>query len=337
VHLTAGAHQISLSTIGANGAATHGDAIINKIDLQFQDPAVQDATIYEAEQAQLNGATADYSRQGQSGAGVADIASGQNVTFWGYSARDGYADLTFRYKSQGTASVAVNTLPLTGQLNGAQRNGAGDWSTETDRVYLSAGINKVVVTGRGGQVALDKLTVAPLTAKPVATTYPAEDGTLTGTAHVVSSYSQAHGGVVTGVGGGPANSLTLTVHAPVAGTYGMTVRYANNQGIIANHYNPDLMTAPADISVNGGPTFHVNFANTFDWNQFEYATIPVTLHPGANTIKFIANPQYNYDGKTIGVIYSGSDIGQPLRSDTAPNIDEITLAPFQLRLRFGRA
>jgi hypothetical protein len=97
------------------------------------------------------------------------------------------------------------------------------------------------------------------------------------------------------------------------------------------------MTAPADISVNGAPTFHVNCANTFDWNQFEYVTIPVTLHPGANTIKFIANPQYNYDGKTIGVIYSGSDIGQPLRSDTAPNIDEITLAPFQLRLRFGRA
>jgi hypothetical protein len=27
--------------------------------------------------------------------------------------------------------------------------------------------------------------------------------------------------------------------------------------IVANHNNPDLMTAPADISVNGGPTFHV--------------------------------------------------------------------------------
>jgi hypothetical protein len=108
--------------------------------------------------------------------------------------------------------------------------------------------------------------------------------------------------VVTGVSDGPANSLTLTVHAPSAGTYAMTVRFANNQQIVANHYN-----------------------------QFWNLTIPVTLRPGASTIKFIANPQYNCDSTTVGVIYSGDGAGQPLRSDTAPNIDQITLAPFQLR------
>jgi hypothetical protein len=113
----------------------------------------------------------------------------------------------------------------------------------------------------------------------------------------------------------------------------MTVRFANNQQLIANHYNPDLMTAPADISVNGAPTFHVNFANTFDWNQFWNLTIPVRLRAGTNTIKFIANPQYNWDSTSIGVIYSGQGIGQDLRSSAAPNIDQITLAPFQLRLR----
>ena len=200
---------------------------------------------------------------------------------------------------------------------------------------MSAGINKVVVRGDHGEAVLDKLTVTPLAAAGAAAaanvvTYQAEDGTLAGTAKVDSSYSQAHGGVVTGISDGPANSLTLAVHAPVRGTYGMTVRFANNQQVVANHYNPDLMTAPADISVNGGPSFHVNFASTFSWNQFWNLTIPVRLRPGANTIRFTANPQYNYDGKTIGVIYSGSGIGQPLRSDTAPNIDQVTLAPFQL-------
>jgi hypothetical protein len=87
------------------------------------------------------------------------------------------------------------------------------------------------------------------------------------------------------------------------------------------------MTAPADISVNGGPTTHVNFGNTFHWNQFWNLTIAVQLRAGMNSIKFIANPHYNYDGKTIGVVYSGSGpIGAPLRSDTAPNIDQITIA-----------
>jgi hypothetical protein len=334
VHLTAGAHQISLSTVGANGAATNGDAIINKIDLQLNDPQ-QNSAIYEAEQASLDGATADYRAQGQSGAGAADINRGQSVTFWVYSAADGYSDLGFRYKNAGTAAVTVNTLPVDGKLNGA---GPGGWSTQTGRVYLSAGVNKVVVTGAGGEVTLDRLTVTPVAATnpataPDVTTYQAENGALAGTATVSNSYSQANGGVVTGIGSGPANSLTMTVHAPVAGTYGMTVRFANNQQVVATHYNPDLMTAPADISVNGAPTFHVNFANTFDWNQFWNLTIPVKLRAGANTIKFIANPQYNYDSTTIGVIYSGSSgVGQPLRSETAPNIDQITLAPFQLRI-----
>ena len=332
VHLTAGAHQISLSTTGADGASTNGDAIINQIELQLDDPAVTSPAVYEAEQASLDGATTDYRAQGQSGAGAADIAPGQSVTFWVYSAADGYADLAFRYKSAGTAGVTVNTLPLAGQLDGAGPEG---WSTGSYRVYLSAGVNKVVVRGDRSETVLDKLTVTPLAAASAAATadvvtYQAEDGTLAGTAKVDSSYSQAHGGVVTGISDGPANSLTLAVHAPARGSYAMTVRFANNQQVVANHYNPDLMTAPADISINGGPSFHVNFASTFSWNQFWNLTIPVRLRPGANTIRFIANPQYNYDGKTIGVIYSGSGIGQPLRSDTAPNIDQITLAPGQL-------
>ena len=48
-------------------------------------------------------------------------------------------------------------------------------------MYLSAGINKVAVTGDGGEVTLDKLTVTPLAAtNPAvgadAVTYQAENG-----------------------------------------------------------------------------------------------------------------------------------------------------------------
>jgi Concanavalin A-like lectin/glucanases superfamily len=323
VHLTAGAHRVSLSTTGADGAATHGDAIINKIDLRLAVPA-QRSTVYEAEQADLHGARPDYHAQGQSGAGAVDLGRGQSAVFWVYSATDGYADLALRSRDAGTASVAVNDQTLPGNLNG----GSARWSTDTDRVYLTAGINKVVVAGRGGCVTLDKLAVTPVDRSADIATYQAEDGTLAGSAHVDIAYSQAHGGVVTGVKG--KSTLTMTVQAPASGTYAMTIRYANNQGILANHYNPDLMTAPADISVNGGPTVHVNFANTFDWNQFWTRTVPVQLAKGGNTIRFGADQQYNWDGVTVGVIRSGSDVGDALRSDTAPNIDQITLAPLRL-------
>jgi hypothetical protein len=335
VPLTAGAHQISLSTVGSAGQATNGDAIIDKIDLQLRDPSSRDSTVYEAEQASLDGARTDYRSDGQSGAGVADIARGQSVTFWINSSSDGYSDLGLRARGAGAAKLTVNGQRLAGALSAAPA-----WAVSTDRVYLPAGVSKVVVTGLGGKLMLDKLTVTPVAASDPSVssqivTYQAENGTLSGTATVDNSYTQAHGGVVTGISDGPANSLTITAHAPAAGSYEMTVRYANDQMITSNHYNPDLMTAPADISVDGAPTFHVNFANTFSWNQFSTLTIPIVLQAGANTIKFTANQQYNWDGHTIGYVYSGSDVGQALRSDTAPNLDEITLARSQppLRLR----
>jgi len=71
--------------------------------------------------------------------------------------------------------------------------------------------------------------------------------------------------------------------------------------------------------------------NTFSWNQFWDVTIPVVLERGTNTIRFIANQQYNYDGHTVGVIYSGSNgVGAALRASTAPNIDQISIAPRQV-------
>lgn len=329
VHLTAGSHDLSLSTVGADGAATNGDALIDKIDLRVQDPTVQKSTVYEAEQADLHGASTDYRRRGQSGAGAVDLDRRQSATFWVYSATDGYTDLSLRARLSGTARTSVNDQDVTVVPAGVDRSG---WLRETARVYLRYGVNKVTVTGQLGRVVLDKLTATPAAAASSAvTTYQAESGTLTGTAKVDNSYSQADGGVVTDIGNGPANGLTLTVHAPVPGQYAMTVRFANDTELNATHYNPDLMTAPADISVNGGPTRHVNFANTFSWNQLWPLTVPVTLKKGANTITFIANQQYNYDGTTVGVIYSGSNgVGSPLRSSTAPHLDSVALAPLQV-------
>ena len=58
--------------------------------------------------------------------------------------------------------------------------------------------------------------------------------------------------------------------------------------------------------------------------------------PDANTIKFIANPRYNYDSTTVGVIYSGdgsSDIhvmlqinardGLTIAVSESPNVSQI--------------
>ncbi|MDQ0595699.1 hypothetical protein QF037_000044 [Streptomyces canus] len=338
VHLTAGSHTITLATTGDNGAKTTGDALIDKIDLRYQDAAVQGTTLYEAEQANLSDSgTATYTSQGQSGAGAVNLTSGKSATFWVYSARDGYADLTARFRNTGQAGLTVNGRTVNDQtLSGAT---TGAWSTSTNRVYLNGGINKVKVTGTSGTLALDDLAVTPFSATDAVTTgnvvtYQAENGTLTGTAATDTTYSQANGGVVTGIGNGTANSLTLNVSAPAAGTYAMTMRYANGEELPSNHYNPDLYAEHADVSVNGGAAKRVNFASTLHWNQFNDYTVPVTLAKGANTVKFTASQLYNWDGTTIGVVYSGggSDIGQPLRSSSAPHLDQVSFAPASLHI-----
>ncbi|WP_405892735.1 RICIN domain-containing protein [Streptomyces sp. NBC_00104] len=338
VHLTAGSHTISLATTGDNGAATDGDAIVDKIDLQYQDSSVQGTTVHEAEQASLSdNGTTSYTSQGQSGAGAVNLTSGKSATFWVYSERDGYADLTARYRNTGQAGLTVNGRTVNDQtLAGAT---ADAWSTSANRVYLNAGINKVRATGAGGTLTLDRLAVTPFSPTNAVTTgnvvtYQAENGTLTGTAAADTTYSQANGGVVTGIGNGTANALTLNVNAPEAGTYAMTMRYANAEELPSKHYNPDLMAEHADVRVNGGDATRVNFASTLHWNQFNDYTVPVTLAKGANTVRFTSSQLYNYDGTTIGLVYSGggSDIGQPMRSSSAPHLDQVSFAPASLHI-----
>jgi hypothetical protein len=146
-----------------------------------------------------------------------------------------------------------------------------------------------------------------------------------------NGFNQADGGVVTGIGDGLANSLTLTVKAPSAGTYAISMRYANDQELTVTHYNPDVMTQQADISVNGATSTHVNFANTYDWNQFWNLTVPVTLRRGTNTLTSTASQLFNFDGRTLGVITTGSSrVGAALRSSSVPNLDRVSVAPFQL-------
>ncbi|MDX3798584.1 RICIN domain-containing protein [Streptomyces sp. AK04-3B] len=338
VHLTSGSHTITLATTGDNGAKTTGDALVDKIDLRYKNAAVQGTTLYEAEQAALSDSgTAAYTSQGQSGAGAVNLTSGKSATFWVYSAQDGYADVTARYRNTGQAALTVNGKAADDQtLSGAT---TGAWSTSSNRVHLTAGINKVEVAGTSGTLALDDLAVTPFGAGDAVTTgnvvtYQAESGALTGTAAADTTYTQADGGVVTGIGNGTANSLTLNVNAPTAGAYAMTMRYADAEELPSNHYNPDLYAEHADVSVNGGAATRVNFASTLHWNQFATHTVPVTLAKGANTVKFTASQLYNYDGTTIGVVYSGggSDIGQPMRSSSAPHLDEVSFAPQNLHI-----
>jgi hypothetical protein len=320
VELKAGKHVISLAARSLDGAkATKGDAIVDRIRLSLANPAAA-TSIYEAELADLSGARIAYDVKGDGvgGSGVVAADRGKSVTFWVYSARDAAAVLDLKLLGSGQATISVNGIEV---MEDARRDG----STRT--VSLSGGINKVTVTGASGTALIDRLEVRPAGDTLPGTAYEAESAQLAGAAKA-SQLSLASGkSAVTGIGGAPgnANTLTFTVQADKPGTYAMRVRYSNPEQSAATHYNPDPLVRHADIAVNGAAPQRTFFPHSFHENNFWELTVPVELKKGENTVRFSAEELPNFDGKTYA---SETFPGVLLRSQYAPVIDRIAIAPF---------
>jgi hypothetical protein len=307
VQLTAGRHTIALAAKSLDGTrATKGDAIIDRLTLALPNPAAA-TSVYEAELADLTRARPVY--QGRAGA---ELTRGGSATFWVYSPADAEATLDLRLTS-GTARLAVNGVPVT--------------STRPVAVSLSGGVNKVTVTGTGRGATVDRLDVRAGGGKLPSTTIEAEAAQRSGTATVTAKSLAGGGQVVTGVGGTPGNTntLTFTVPAAKAGTYALRIRYANPEQAVATHYNPDPVARHADMTINGGTAQRVLFPHSFHDNNFWELTVPVTLRKGDNSIRFAAAELPNFDGTTYA---SQTWPGVLLRSQYAPVLDRITVAPF---------
>ncbi|MBF4461304.1 MULTISPECIES: LamG-like jellyroll fold domain-containing protein [unclassified Rathayibacter] len=320
VALTAGTHTISLAAKNLAGTkSTVGDEIIDKIELSL--PSASSATsIYEAETGDLSsGATADYSRAGVSGSGVASLGTGATDTLWTYSAKDAPASIGIDTLGGGSGDLYVNDVKV-GPVT----------SSTVKQVFLSGGVNKIEVTGTSGTLLLDRITIGASSGALTSTSYEAEAATIAGPA-VVRDLSLASGGKAVGnIGGGRNGDSSLTfssVQAKDDGTYALTVRYSNEEQSPATHYNPDPIARHADITVNG-VTQRVLFPHTFHQNQLWDLTVPVTLKKGSNTISFTSKELPEFDGKTY---LSDTFPGVLLTSQYAPNIDKISVTPMTLR------
>jgi hypothetical protein len=319
VDLTAGQHTITIAARSLDGTrSTKGDAIIDKIDLTLKNP---DAAIaaYEAEYADMQGTAPLYTASGVSGAGAVPLEAEDVLTFWAYSAVDGGASVSVDASGSGSAEVQVNGVTI-GTVAGATDLAA----------YLSGGVNKITVTGIEGSLLVDRLRIDDGDGSLEATRYQAEDAALAGDAKVVTLTNADGDRVVTSIGGEPGNTNTITfedVEADEAGTYALTIRYSNEEQSPPSHYNPDPIARHADLSINGGESVRVWFPHTFHENNFWELTVPITLEKGENTLEFRSEELPNFDGET----YISDQWDIPLRSQLAPNLDWISVAPFAER------
>ncbi|GHB62714.1 hypothetical protein GCM10010306_065450 [Streptomyces umbrinus] len=313
VKLTAGNHRITLAAQDPDLGVTKGDAIIDKMDLALRDENVTRPAIYEAEYATVSGTRPGYNYRNASGPGAVPLPKGASATFWVHSPTDGEAAVSLDHLGGGRAKVSLN-----GEKLDIPKVGAGKRGTDVMRVFLSAGINKITVTGDSRELVIDRLRVAPSSGNLATKVYQAEAGTLTGAAKATEAYTFATGGkAVTDIGNGTANALTLDVVAKRAGQHAVTIRYSNAEQAPATHYNPDPIARHADLSVNGGPAHRVLFPTTFHFNSFRDLTVPVTLKKGTNRLTFTAQELPDFNGDT----YNQYD----QRSPYAPVIDQVAV------------
>ena len=309
VELTAGQHTITLSAQDPDLGVTKGDALIDRIDLALRDEHVTAPALYEAEYASLHdGAHVSYAHRGASGPGAVVLPHGGGATFWVHAEDDGEVALTVDQLGVGDGVLTVN-----GESVGRVARGAIP-------LFLAGGVNKVTVTAGSAGLVLDRLRVGPGRGLLKQTVYPAESGTVTGTAQVTDAHPFAGGGKsVDGIGKGAANALTLTVTAAESGRHALTLRYSNGEQPPATHYNPDPVCRHADLSVNGAAPQRVLFPTTFHFNNFWNLTVPVTLEKGSNILAFTADELPDFDGDTANAYRQ--------RSAYAPVIDQVTVTP----------
>jgi carbohydrate binding protein with CBM6 domain len=298
LNLAAGTHTITFGVSDPSIGTAKGQVTMDDIQLtalpanhgaQGSVPGVTGpGTSYAAAYADLSGGASTVPCNG------GGCLAAQNVVL-----RDG-GSVTFAVDagSDGFYAVSPSGASGTGTLT------ADGVRVSPGLVYLHAGINPVTYTGAG---RLGGLSVTPSGA--AGTTYAAAaPGNILSGAAVVQPNQYAYGGADVGyIGDGAANTLTFTgVKAARAGTYRVTVSYADDERQGTGNYNTNLIDRSFTVTTSAGSSETVYARNTYSWDQFDTIEATVRLSAGINTITF----------------------GNP--AGYAPNIDKITVAPASL-------
>ncbi|WP_165367484.1 CBM35 domain-containing protein [Phytoactinopolyspora endophytica] len=332
VDLEEGQNQIRLATSHPELGIAVGEATLDWIDLERVTSHDAVTRYYEAELTQYDGAVEfGYDHPEQSGAGHISLRRGAEATFVVYAEEDGYYDVDFRYSGPGRPGSAAGQVSLDRRaVDGAvlrSAPGASFWDTQTERLFLSAGVNRVTVEQAGpAPLRLDGLTATRASSGPQPVqAVEAEDAALSGNA-AVESHSHASGGQYVGdVGQGPENRVTLEVEADVAGEHMLVVHYANDERDTGHPYNADIISRPIDISVNDDEPRRHWFKNTWSWGNWWARGVPVTLEAGMNEITL-----YNDPANSAAAPGCPEPCMPALDSEWAPNLDKFEIAPIRI-------
>lgn len=244
------------------------------------------AMTYEAENAAVTGAVlhtgADARHLASGNAYVGGIdGANSSVAFTVNAPATGIYAMRVRYANAGSGT-ATHKVSVGGRAQGEVGYPAtGGWldttsGIATKRVLLTKGSNTLTLAKGTGNAELDWIDVRPDTHR-----YEAESAVVTD-ARLSDFFNDYVPGYVGGIDAA-TSAVTFSVDAPAAGTYRLTVGYADATGSPATH----------DVSVGGTSRATASYGTTTDWlgtrqqdRVEKTTTVDVPLAAGINQVRF---------------------------------------------------
>jgi trehalose/maltose hydrolase-like predicted phosphorylase len=182
-----------------------------------------------------------------------------------------------------SATATWSVIPPAGTATSATLTATTSWqtATQTDSTPASASTLSITPAALG-------------------TTVQAEDGVLTGGASTASNHSGYTGtGFIQNLYPGAADTVAYKV--PAAGSYPVTIRYANSLG----GQSPPYQNVTRTVSIAaGGQTQQVSLPVTGSWDTWSTVTVNVNLPAGDDPIQMLVaandSGSVNVDSITVG-------------------------------------
>ncbi|WP_407271180.1 CBM35 domain-containing protein [Radiobacillus sp. PE A8.2] len=286
-----------------DGTTDEGTTDDDSTDDGTTDDGSTDDSVYEAEDATLNGAAKVE--------GSNDASGGKYVSGYDNPATDS-VEFNIETPAGGTYQIELSYSTIMDNasvnlfVNGTQKEIStppteawGTFDTKTFTIDLDEGTNTLKFVKGSGYVQLDYVKVTPSTddsndeetpdedqtggdgeETKDDSIYEAEDATLNGAASVSNGENASGGKYVSGYDNPATDSVEFNVNASSAGTYQMNLSYAT------------LMDdATVKLFINGTEK-EIPTPSTSDWGMFETVTVNIDLQAGENKIKFVKGSGY---------------------------------------------
>lgn len=222
------------------------------------------------------------------------------TAFWVLPDVSGYYGLQFSGETVPTALTVNGTMlqnvPFVKTTNG----------NYNCTVYLRSGLNSITVDV--GNAVVTNFHWFDASANENTKEYLAEEFTLSGSARIEIPTAKSTmdamlrskvNTYIDGISSDTDGSASISYTAPQSGYYQLLFAYSNNEEGGVHDYNVDLVERYITLSVNGEKRGNYYFRNTYSWETVKTKVVTVYLEAGENTITFLNDGSYKFNGKTV--------------------------------------